>query len=310
MSLVIVAFGIVGNLFTIKVLLHPNMKTAIDIHFIGLAIADLVSLVLILFIIPLRYILVSHKMLWYHEFHTIIFPLLYPVTIAFQLNSIFITVAASICRCITVYCPGLSQKMFTIKKSVKIIVVIFVFDFILSIPYWLKYRTKKEINPYSQMVEFHLVETNFSNSINKFHIFLTTSSYSIPLLILLIVNTLLIVVLLKARKRKQYFGLTHSNEIKITMILILIIITFFLCHMPNFILNILIYFCNKSQKDIYMIHLHHWSNFLLIVNYSCNFAIYCVFGEKFRSTAALLCQARRIDNIPDDEVVTKNRSQK
>ena len=118
MSLVIVAFGIVGNLFTIKVLLHPNMKTAIDIHFIGLAIADLVSLVLILFIIPLRYILVSHKMLWYHEFHTIIFPLLYPVTIAFQLNSIFITVAASICRCITVYCPGLSQKMFTIKKSV------------------------------------------------------------------------------------------------------------------------------------------------------------------------------------------------
>ena len=64
-SFFIILIGILGNIFAIRVLMHSNMQTAIDIHFIGLSLSDLLSLILILFTIPLRYILVSHNVLWY-----------------------------------------------------------------------------------------------------------------------------------------------------------------------------------------------------------------------------------------------------
>jgi len=64
-SFFIVLIGISGNVFAIKVLMHPSMLSAIDIHFIGLSLSDAISLILILFTIPLRYILVSHSVLWY-----------------------------------------------------------------------------------------------------------------------------------------------------------------------------------------------------------------------------------------------------
>lgn len=64
-SFFIVLIGISGNVFAIKVLMHTSMLSAIDIHFIGLSLSDAISLILILFTIPLRYILVSHSVLWY-----------------------------------------------------------------------------------------------------------------------------------------------------------------------------------------------------------------------------------------------------
>ena len=54
-SLIVIIIGILGNVFTIIVLKHPTMKSAINIHFTGLAISDLTCLFLILLSIPLRY---------------------------------------------------------------------------------------------------------------------------------------------------------------------------------------------------------------------------------------------------------------
>jgi hypothetical protein len=56
-SLIVIIIGILGNVFTIIVLKHPTMKSAINIHFTGLAISDLTCLILILLSIPLRHIL-------------------------------------------------------------------------------------------------------------------------------------------------------------------------------------------------------------------------------------------------------------
>ena len=56
-SLIVIIIGILGNVFTIIVLKHPTMKSAINIHFTGLAISDLTCLFLILLSIPLRHIL-------------------------------------------------------------------------------------------------------------------------------------------------------------------------------------------------------------------------------------------------------------
>jgi hypothetical protein len=167
---------------------------------------------------------------------------------------------------------------------------------LLSTPYWFRYKTNISRNTITNLTEVHLVESNLADTINRIHLILITMSYSIPLIILLIVNTLLINILLKTRRRKLSFGLNHRNEIRTTFILIVMIISFFVCNMPNFIFNVMI-ILKKNQKDLYIMNLHQWSNFLLILNYSSNFAIYCLFGESFRNAAKLLFKKEQIEDI-------------
>lgn len=299
-TLFVIIIGVGGNIFTIKVLLHPNMKSPINTHFIGLAFSDLASLLTTLLVIPLRYILVSHRVLWYHEFHAIMFPHLYPITILFQFSSIFLTVAASICRCLTIYCSNTAQFIYKGKNSVRIVVSIFLIGFMLSTPYWFKYQTLKYFNPMTNRTEYHVVDTKIE-LFERIHVILTTSSYSIPLVILTVANILLVLVLLKSRKRKQSFGLAHLNELKTTFVLIMIIILFFLCNMPNFVMNILNITKLTSSNTLQMMKLHQWANFLLIINYSTNFAIYCLFGENFRKTAKLIFQSKKVGTHTEEE---------
>jgi hypothetical protein len=62
--------------------------------------------------------------------------------------------------------------------------------------------------------------------------------------------------------------------------------------MPNFIYNMMI-MLKKNQKEINTMYLQQWSNFLIILSYSTNFAIYCMFGESFRNAARLLFKKER-----------------
>ena len=104
LSLFIILFGLVGNLFSIGILMRRQLlKHTINKYLIFLSISDLLSLSIISLIIPLRYILVSHRFIKYYEFHALMFPYLYPLATTFQFSSIFLTVAACIYRTIKVY---------------------------------------------------------------------------------------------------------------------------------------------------------------------------------------------------------------
>jgi hypothetical protein len=171
-------------------------------------------------------------------------------------------------------------------------ILVYGIGLLLSTPYWFRYKTNISKNLLTNFTEIHLIQSNLAETIDRIHLILITMSYSIPLIILLIVNTLLISVLLKSRRRKLSFGLDDTNEIKTTIILIVIIISFFFCNMPNFIYNMMI-MLKKNQKEINTMYLQQWSNFLIILSYSTNFAIYCMFGESFRNAARLLFKKER-----------------
>jgi hypothetical protein len=224
----------------------------------------------------------------------------------FQFSSIIITVAASLCRCITIYFKIFSQTFYTTRNCVKLLISIFIISAILSTPYWFRYQMITSFNSITNTTEYYLAESSVSKQINNVHIFLTIVMYAVPLICLLIVNTLLISVLTKTRRRKITFGLENRNEKSTTIILILVIIWFFICNMPNFILSIFI-MLEKNQKDIYMIQLHQVANFLIIVNYSSNFAIYCSIGKKFRNTAKLIFQGNNQETIANNnQIINEN----
>ncbi len=72
-TLIVIIVGISGNIFTIIVLKHPTMKSPINIHFTGLAISDLICLILIFLSIPLRYILGNSRKIFKLFFFFVIF---------------------------------------------------------------------------------------------------------------------------------------------------------------------------------------------------------------------------------------------
>ena len=104
LSLFVILVGIVGNMFSLIVLSQKQMlKYTINKYLICLSLSDLMSLSIISILIPLRYILVSHRVFGFFEFHAFVFPYLYPLATTFQLSSIFLTMAACVYRTIKVY---------------------------------------------------------------------------------------------------------------------------------------------------------------------------------------------------------------
>ena len=88
---------------------------------------------------------------------------------------------------------------------------------------------------------------------------------------------------MKANKNK-------SNEVNLATILICIVIVFLFCHTPRVILNCVEFFMvekmfhcpetfSPSVWNLCLASLNHW---LLIVNSSSNFLIYCFMGDTFK----------------------------
>jgi hypothetical protein len=142
-SLIIVVVGIFGNAFVIKILCSPQMRAnSTNVFLTGLATADLLALCIMLFLIPLRYILVSHGSLLYYEIHTLMFPYLYPLCTTLQFCSIYLTVAACINRNIIVYSAVEGHGLVTHESAgaVKAVIGIFLVSAVVCVPFWFEYH--------------------------------------------------------------------------------------------------------------------------------------------------------------------------
>ena len=100
---------------------------------------------------------------------------------------------------------------------------------------------------------------------------------------------------------KLFFRFTHmkanksgSSEANLATVLICIVMVFLFCHIPRVILNCTEFFMveemfrcpatfSPSNYNLCLASLNHW---LLIVNSSSNFLIYCSMGENFKLALA------------------------
>ena len=81
-----------------------------------------------------------------------------------------------------------------------------------------------------------------------------------------------------------------SSEVNLATVLICIVIVFLFCHIPRVILNCAEFFMVEemfrcpvtfypTNWNLCLVSLNHW---LLIINSSSNFLIYCSMGESFK----------------------------
>ena len=297
LGLIINIIGILGNSFTVKILASFKTKSSTIVFMTALAVSDLVQLILILFLLPLRYLLVSHHSVRYHEIHTRLYPYIYPITTIVQFTSIYLIVVTCISRVVQLYKPNISFKV-NKPKSYKIIVYIILFSVVSCMPLWFYYDVYYERENNSNKVKIFLKYSDISFDSNfryYLHVYLIVITYVIPLLILLVTSYLLVKFLMKSRLRKQILGLRERNEFKVTFVLILFVALFFLCQFPNFVLHVL-QAHSLQLRPILQSYLHQWANILLIVNSSLNF-VYYFFLYDFRQKTKSFFSGNKANSV-------------
>lgn len=89
----------------------------------------------------------------------------------------------------------------------------------------------------------------------------------------------------KANRERQQLSKLQRREMGLATMLLCVVVVFLLCNVLPLVNNILESFYDTSVDQLVAI-----SNFLVVVNSSVNFVIYCTCGERFRRLLIRLCR--------------------
>lgn len=120
--------------------------------------------------------------------------------------------------------------------------------------------------------------------------------YIVPFLSLAYLNTKLISALKGIKKKRQAITGHKVKEDHVTVIVIVIVITFICCQTPALVNQIFWATLQHDQRKCGSFHFYYTriSDILVVLNSSANFAIYCLFGKTFREVfLATICPRSR-----------------
>jgi hypothetical protein len=202
------------------------MKNVVNTLMTGMAISDSIALTLIIFLVPMRYILVSHMSLSFYVIHTQLYPYVYPLTATLQFNSIYLIVSTCTIRMIMCYFPSVGSKIHR-QTCYKIIAIIFLFSLASCAPLWFKFEVDHVNNSDTNTVRLYLklTEINYDPDYRFYlHIYYILITYAIPLAVLTIMNCLLVISLLKSRRRKHLLGkLIYSQTYELGVLVVYLV---------------------------------------------------------------------------------------
>ncbi|CAF0869897.1 unnamed protein product [Adineta ricciae] len=289
-GMVLSIFGIVGNIITILVLISPSMRTtSTNIYLTAISCSNILFLLIFIPTYSMRYLLgysvyMSNQPPFAFEILLLRLPTT-PVYNTIVLSMIYLTLALSIDRLISVKFPLEFKHILTQRRTLIAIFCVYLFSILYCIPYWLE----QEYDPKDKVCRL----TKFGQKIYKYtriYVYIPVV-YVVPLLTLACVNTNIIKNLIKKKRRKQSLvGKTIAARKKtadyhITLMLVAVVIAFVLSQLPLLVLNVWYAIDHKAPtKSLKFQTLNSVGVLLLVLNTSTNFLLYCCFGQKFRQT--------------------------
>lgn len=121
-------------------------------------------------------------------------------------------------------------------------------------------------------------------------------AFLLPLAILIFFN----VHLLRELKRSQRLrmalrkGKSASDENNVTLVMVVIIISFILCQTPASANQVLFYIIDDASRNTcsaYMMY-YHLSNLLITISSALNFIIYCLFRRQFQQQLRIMMRCQ------------------
>lgn len=282
-TITISLLGLVGNMLTIIVLTRRTMRSSTNCYLTALAIWDSIVLVGTL-------LLMSLPSIWplFRDFiFAYIIAYMYPLALIAQTATIWLTVSFTVERFIAVRYPLKAASMCTINRARIVIVIVSVYSILFNICRWFEYNIDYKYDASENLIQIASNATDLGSNemylrIYFFYFYLPFMCV-IPMVALLVINTFLIYAVKKSRLQRKDMNVRQSRENNVTIMLVSVVIVFIFCQVPALIYNMAYAF---NRESILM----HFSwqilsilrNFLVNVNSSVNFILYCAFGQKFR----------------------------
>lgn len=283
-------FGIVGNLLNLAILTRRKLKRsyrtveqAANVCLIGLALSDLLFCT---FAFPTTFIPPDKR---YQEKSFILYYEIYsPAFInVFIMASTWMTVTMATERYIAI-CHPLNQKLFmTLRKTKLIIVIVYIIAFAFNVPVLWRYNIRTYC--INSTKTFYRAETvNLGDDPvkdNAYRLLWAIFGNFIPLVLLIGFNIKICWKVHKSYRYRQRFQHKRrdrpdsSNTLTIT--LITIVVMFFILVAPS---EIVLFFISGESNNDYNNAIEAIMNFMQTVNFSVNFALYCIISPYFRRT--------------------------
>lgn len=282
---IIMTVGLVGNTLNIVVLSRRWMISSTNYYLLALAIFD--SLYLIFNLVIFLPTFDSLKYMWEVKTYLKAIAYIRPTVDIFSNCSIWLTVTFTVERYIGVRHPMKGKVWCTPQRARWICLFVFLTVFGLIIPEYFE-LDKDPDTPFQR--------TSFGDSDGYsigYYWFNACTFVLIPLVLLFVFNLLLIRSVWQANKMRKQLAegnsreaRQHSEQQRITVMLISVVVVFIMCQLPGAILLL-----SHSDFDrVGRIVFGNISNTLVSINAAVNFILYSYFSARFRKTLMrMLC---------------------
>lgn len=269
-------FGIIGNSFSLVVLMRKSLKQSPYINLKALTMINLLALM-----ISFPYMLHGehsreYGWLWYNIY--IFMPLVNWLTA----TSVWVVVLMTVERFVYVRFPLRAKRQFGRTGTIIRILVVLLITFAMSLHKFFIYNIDH--------VRLFYVKTAFATSRLSYiiDIALMVIIHFIPLVILAVVNFLLIRTVREARNRRVVFNLRNNqeggwqkDERRFTVTLVSIVILNICFVGPATITDILKLSTLGMRNKVTFSLMRQISNVLLLFCLSFNFVLFCTFNKRF-----------------------------
>ncbi|XP_071496161.1 uncharacterized protein [Diadema antillarum] len=286
--LLIMAFGMAGNAMVIGVVWsHRSMRTPTNFYIVSLAVSDLL---VITFVMPLKLVEYGAD-IDYSIFNTVLCSFTAFVMPAFIFTSIWTLVAISVDRYLVIIHPLKARSFNTRSRALRTIGIIWFAPFVLLSPYFYPYQTLRYYFHSNMGTIRRLVCTDRFSDFGKvfgicYNLFLFGILFVIPVFLLgfscgSIAKRLMSLTedekMLKNSVRKE-----EASRRKVAKMVLVVVLCFFLCWCPFFIVSVTANFSHLLHKRNYMFSLL-LIHLLAFANSFMNPVIYALMSQAFRS---------------------------
>ncbi|XP_067683022.1 sex peptide receptor-related protein 2-like [Haliotis asinina] len=285
---IVVCSGIIGIVLTVIVLSRKTMCTSTNCYLTSLAVADLLFLLIMSVQILLEN--AKNRISISEESEEILHHYLTILMNTFHVASVWVTVMLAVERYIAICHPLRAMAICTIKRARIVIISLFIIAFLIRIPKFfdLQFFFSKEAGIWSLGYQTMYNQAWYSLIVDGFF------AAILPFTALLVLNVRLIVEIRRSSRYLRYHlaadssiqSVISSEQLKITLMLISIIVAFFLCQSPFVVYNAINAFIKfrLSASPPSFEWYQSVTKILVALKSSCNFVLYCWFSEKFWNT--------------------------